>query len=366
MSKIYRDIRLRQGSAEWKEWRYNTGIGGSEIASVLATDSFELSQLCYTPPIKLFLSKISEPVQQFTGNISSEEGKFQEWSIVERFKYYDLERPDNMLMHENRKARNVINRVHRPNCVWHNPTWEWLFYSPDAAWVMPNEDNPNRWHRHAVLESKLTNSMETARYLNRVNPSHVMQVLLGLMITGLPIGYILLLIDGQFFEPVPIYPDKEMFEWIQDISGQFWLRVAKARKIKAEYGIPYYFGVNPDTLTERQREGAELLSQLEPDLVGSDHECKFIREMIIPRPEETPRDGTDEEYALCQNYLEANEKIDKAEAEKKKVYNELVLSLNGCNKINFPNAPVKGAFYSYMPDKNGRASIRVSQKIKQA
>lgn len=365
MTKIYRDIRLRQGSHAWKLWRSDTGIGGSEIASVLATDSFELSQLVYTPPLKLHLQKLGEPVQAFTGNISSYEGKFQERPIVERFKYYDLSRPDNLLMHQNIEQNIVLNRVHRPNCVFHNPTWEWLFYSPDAVWVMPNEDNANHWHRHAILESKLTNSMETARYANRVNPSHVFQVQLGLMITGLPIGYILLLIDGQFFEPVPIYPDKEIHEWIQDISGQFWLRVAKARKIKMEYGIPYYFGVNPDTLTERQREGAELLSQLEPDLVGSDHECKFIREMIIPRPEETPRDGTEEEYGLCVSYLEANEKIDKAEAEKKKLYNELVLSLNGCNKINFPDAPVKGAYYSYMPDKNGRASIRVSQKIKQ-
>lgn len=365
MQKIYRDILLRQGTPEWKEWRYNQGIGGSEIASVMATDSFELSQIVYTPPIKLHLAKIGEPVQQFTGNVVSYEGKLQEKDIVKRFKFYDLERPDNLLMHKNIEQNIVINRVIRPNRVFHNPQWEWLFYSPDAVWVLPDQINPRKYHRHAILESKLTNSMETARYVNRVNPSHVLQVMLGLKITGLPIGYILLLIDGQFFEPVPIYPDPEVFQWMEDISAQFWLNVVKARKIKLEYGISAYFGVNPDTLTERQREGAAMLAELEPQLVGSDHECKFIREMIIPKSDEIARDGTDEEYALCRAYLEANERIDKTKAEKQKIYNQLVLSLNGFNKVNFPNAPVKGAYYSYMPDKNGKASIRVSQKIKQ-
>lgn len=363
--KIYKDIRLKQGTEEWRQWRYDTGIGGSEIASVLATDSFDLSQLVYTPPLKLFLQKIGEPVQGFTGNISSEEGKFQEKQITHRFKFYDLERPDNMLMHKNMKDGLVLNKVIHPGNVWHNPNFEWLFYSPDAVWVLPDELNPRKYHRHAILESKLTNSMETARYKNRVNPSHYLQVMTGLMITGLPIGYVLLLIDGQFFEPVPVYPDKEVFQWIEQISAQFWTRVVKARKIKIEYQIPYYFGVNPDHLTQQQRDGAELLSQLEPELIGSEHEMAFIREMIIPKPEECPREGTDDEFALCQNYLEANENITKAEAKKREVYERLLMSLNGSNMINFPGAPVKGCYYSYMPDKNGKASIRVSQKIKQ-
>lgn len=357
-TKIYKDIRLKQGTEAWKQWRYETGIGGSEIASVLATDSFELSQLVYTPPLKLYLLKIGEPVQQFTGNVASYEGKLQERSIVERFKYYDLERPDNMLMHKNMEEGIVLNRVLRPNCVFHNPQWEWLFYSPDAVWIRDRK-------RHGILESKLTNSMETNRYKNRVNPSHYLQVMTGLMITGLPIGYVLVLIDGQFFEPVPVYPDKEVFEWIQQISAQFWMRVAKARQIKIEYQIPAYFGVNPDMLTERQREGAELLSQLEPELIGSEHEMNFIREMIIPRPDEFPRDGDDDEFALCVEYIEAGEQIKKAEAKKREVYEKLLLSLDGCNIVNFPQAPVKGCYYSYMPDKNNKASIRVSPKIKQ-
>lgn len=363
-TKIYKDIRLRQGTDAWRQWRYDTGIGGSEIASVLATDSFELSQLVYTAPIKLFHIKIGEPVQQFTGNIASAEGKYQERPIVERFKFYDLERPDNMLMHKNMSENIVLNRVTRPNCVFHNPKWEWLFYSPDAVWL--REEELKKWKRHGLLEAKLTNSMEVNRYTSRVNPSHWLQVSMGLMITGLPIGYVLLLIDGQFFEPVPVYPDKEVFQWIEEISAQFWLRVAKARQIKAEYGIPAYFGVNPDTLSERQKEGVELISQLEPELIGSEHEMAFIKEMIIPKAEEFPRNGTEEEWSLARQYLEANEEIEKAKATKTKAYEQILMSLNGNNVINFPDAPIKGCYYSYKADKNGKPSIYITQKIKQA
>lgn len=361
--KIYKDIRLKQGSEEWKKWRYDTGIGGSEIASVLATSSFELSQLVYTPPLKMFLQKIGEPVQAFTGNVASHEGKFQERAIVHRFKFYDMDRPDNMLMHHNIQNKIAINKVYSPNCVFYNETIPFAFYSPDSLWM--KEYEPKKYLRQALLEAKLTNSMECARYKNKVNPSHIFQVLWGLRITGLPIGYVLTLVDGQFFEPVPVYPDAEIFQWMEDVAADFWRRVIRARMIKIEHNLPYYFGVNPESLTEQQKDGAAKISELEPGLVGSEHEMKFVREMIIPKAEEVSREGTDEEWALCEEYLQANENIKVADANKTKVYERLLLSLHGCNKINFSNAPTPGCFFSYFPDKNGKASLRVSQKIKQ-
>lgn len=362
-AKIYKDVKLRQGTEEWKQWRYDTGIGGSEIASVLATSSFELSQLVYTAPIKLFLQKIGDPVQAFTGNVSSHEGKFQEKAIVKRFVYYDMDRPDNMLMHHNMQNNIVMNRVFSPNCVFYNPDLPHGFYSPDSLWM--KEIEPRKFARAGLLEAKLTNSMECARYKNKINPSHVFQVLWGLRITGLPVGYVLTLVDGQFFEPVPIYPNVEIFQWMEDVSADFWRKVLRARMIKIEHNLPYYFNVNPDSLTEQQKDGVEKISALEPALIGSEHEMKFIREMIIPKAEEVAREGTDEEWMLCEKYLQANENIKHADAEKVKIYEQLLMSLKGANMVNFSNAPVKGCYFSFMPDKNGRPSLKVSQKIKQ-
>ena len=345
--KTYKDLRLYQGTDKWKKWRKESGIGGSEIASVLATDSRELAELVYTPPIKLHLQKIGEPVQEFTGNVPSMEGQFQERGIIERFKWWDLERPDNLGMHKNRIAGNVLNKVYNINCVFWNKDYPWLFYSPDALLMKGRK-------RQGILESKLTTSMETRRYVNKLNPAFYFQVQTGLFLTGLEIGYALLLIDGQWFEVIPIEPDKEVHQWIEYTSAQFWTNVVKARKIKEEYGITSYFLADPETFSEKQRDGIQMLSELEPHLTGNERELDFIRAMIVPQPERNERRGTEQEKELCRQYREVTGEIKELMTRKNDVYGRLLLQLNGCNVVTFDQG-----YYSYLPDKNGKPSLYV-------
>lgn len=349
--KPYRDLRLRQGSLEWLGFR-GTGIGGSEIASVMATDSKELAELVWTPPLKLHLEKLGEPIQLFTGNLATYEGHYQETAILHRFKYYDLERPDALLMHANMKEGLKINQVRKHRGVFQNPRWEFLFYSPDSVMLKDGK-------RCAVLESKLTTSMEAKRYSDRVNPAHYLQVMLGLMITELPIGYLISLVDGQWFEVTPIHPDKDVFEWIERTAAKFWINVLRAREIKVQYNIDAYFGVNPDLFTPEQREGVERLMELEPHLTGSEREVELIKSMIVPQTAEVPREGTQEEFEAAMNYLKATESIKELSALKSTYYNEMLRSLNGYNVINFPSG-----FYSYKADKNGKPAVYVSPKLK--
>ncbi len=351
--KPYKDLKLSQGSDKWKKWRRNRGIGGSEIATVLATDSKDLADLIYTPPIKLYLDKIGENVQQFTGNVPSMEGQFQEHAIVERFKYWDLERPDALGMHKNREAGIVLNRVWNINTVFWNPEYEWLFYSPDAVLLVEGE-------RRAILESKLTTSMETSRYKNRLNPAFYLQIQMGLMITGLPIGYALILIDGQWFDVVPVHPDQAVFDWIKSISARFWASVLKARKIKIEYGIENYFAIDPMSFDEGKREGIKKLEMLEPMLTGNEREIEFIKEMIVPLPERVERQGTIEEQLMCMSYHKVNENLRDLQKEKNVLYSNMLKAMGGSNVVNFDH----GGYYSYLPDKNGKRSLHVSSKLK--
>lgn len=353
MKKPYRDLRLKQRSPEWSTFRLN-GIGGSEIASVMAMASPDLAELVYTSPLKLFLHKLEEPIQAFTGNLHTFEGQYQERAIIDRFKYYDLDQPDAVLMHKNIQDNIRCNDVRQHNGVFQNPKYEWLFYSPDSLFIKDKQ-------RYGILEGKLTTSMETKRYTNKINPSHYLQVMQGLMITGLSVGYILYLIDGQWYEPIKVEPDTQVFKWIEETSADFWLRVVKARKLKIEYELPAYFGVNPVALTERQREGAALIAQLEPNLLGSTHELDFIKGMIAPQAEIIAREGTQDEWEAALGYLKAGEEEKTAEAKKKKHYAEMLRTLNGSNTINFMDG--KSGFYSYKPDKNGKTSLYVSPKI---
>jgi hypothetical protein len=354
MKKPYKEIRLKQGTQAWLDWRQETGIGGSEVSSALATDSAELADLAYQTPIQLHLLKVGEPVTRFSGNVSSEEGKLQEPHIINRFRYYDLETPDQMSIYANMASGNKINGVYQPGNVLQNPKYPWLYYSLDAYVT----ESLNSRKAKGLIEAKLTTSMEANRYVNKVNPSHFLQLQTGLMITGFPIGYLISLVDGKWFNVLPVEPDKEIHQWIETVTAKFWTAVIKARMIKLEYGITSYINVNTDTLTEKQKEGVDILSQLEPSLIGSDHEIDFLKSMIIPRAEEIEREGTQSEFNSAIGYLQANVAVVEAEKKKKIHYGEMISTLDGFNKINFPSG-----FYSYKADKNGKASLKVSDKI---
>lgn len=355
MKRPYKHIKLKQNTPAWEEWRYN-GIGGSEVASALATDSKDLAELVYQTPIQLHLLKVGEPVTKFSGNVSSEEGKYQEKSIIDRFSYYDLESPDQMSIYRNMAKNFKVNGVYSPKDVIQNPKYPWLFLSEDAFMTESVKSRKPK----ALIEAKLTTSMEAARYQNRLNPAHYLQLMTGLLISGFPVGYLCSLVDGKWFEVTKVEADKEIFQWIENTTAMFWLNIAKARKIKIEYGIPTYFNVNPDMLTERQQEGAALLSELEPKLIGSDKEIKFIREMIVPPVEKIERPGTQEEWEYCQQYNQACDGITESESKKNEAYGRLLLSLNGSNYIKFDDG--KGGYYSFTSDKNGKKSLRVSLK----
>jgi hypothetical protein len=357
MKKPYRHIKLKQKSKEWLEWRHENGIGGSEVASALATDSKELSELVYQTPIQLHLLKLGEPVTRFSGNVASEEGAHQEAAILNRLRYYDLENPDQMLIYENMRSCKKINGIYQPGGTLQNPSIPHLFYSMDAFMTESLKSRKPK----ALLEAKLTTSMETSRYENKVSPMHWIQVMTGLMITKLPVGYLISLIDGKWFSVLKIEPDREVFEWIETISASFWRKVLRARIIKLEYGIPAYYNVPVYMFDERQREGVAKLNELEPSLIGSENEIAFLKQMITPRVEEVRRLGSQEEFEEAVGYLKACQKIAEAEAEKNKHYGKMISWLNGYNVVDFPDA----GYYSYKATKKGVNTLNVKIKNEQ-
>jgi len=359
MTKPYKHIKLRQGTEEWSKWRDESGLGGSDVASALAIDSKELAELVYMAPIQLHMLKIGEPVTRFSGNESSEEGKLQEPQILERLRYYDIESNDQMSIYRNMRMNNKVNGIIQPGDVLANEKYPHLFYSLDAFMTAGvNSKKPV-----ALIETKLTTSMEASRYENRTNPAHYIQLMTGLMITELPVGYLVTMIDGKWFNITKVTPDVEIFKWIAKTSAHFWQNVLRAKIIKREYEIDAYYNVNPAVFTPKQLEGVERLQALEPDLVGTDHEVQFIKDQIITTTEEVVREGTMVEDSFLRDYLRISNEIAAKENERNVAYSKLIGSLNGFNVIEYPE--VKGGFYSYKANKNGRASLYISPKLRE-
>ena len=354
--------RIKLHSKAWHEFRKN-GIGASEASSVLAMDSKVLADLVYTPPIKLHLQKIGEPVQEFTGNQASEAGRFQEKNIVQLLRHHDFENPDGTETYRRANRKEApLRKVIQPNCYFTNSKYPQLFASPDGL-VYPDYNSPTFTKGakpRAGSEAKLTNSFEANKYKNRVSPSFVIQCYQNMMVVELDTWHLAILIDGIFFEVISLKADQEIFDQINYSTTKFWMNVIKARDIKEGAGLLAYYNANPTALTEMQLAVVEDLSALEPDLTGSDRELEFIKEMMIPTPEETTMIGTEEQRGLCINYLKAGEAIKAIESEKTLYTSELIKSLQGTHVAKFDDG--KEGYFSYKPNKNGKASIYVSPK----
>lgn len=347
-------IYIKPHSPEWHQFRYDHGIGGSESSSILATVSKTIAELTYTPPIKWYLGKIGEPVQEFTGNVESRSGHFFEPIILNYYKHYDMDVPSQMDMFDNIEAKRRINRVISPKVYIVNDKYPWLFYSPDAfAW-------PKYGKTKILVECKNTTSMTARRFVNKVDPAFYCQVQQGLLLCELEEAVLCILVDGRWFEPITIKADPEVQQLIIDTSYKMWRNVLEARKIKLQYEIPTYYGMNPQHIKPEWEAAIHTLGGLEPSLINTEDELKFIREMVKPSEDDVEMKGLPEQLELCIEYHKIGDAQDEWKQKKEAVCEKLLLSLGkGFNKAVFED----GSYFSYKNDSRGIAKMYVSDKM---
>lgn len=356
MKSHIKQIAIQPHTPQWFEFRMANGYGGSEIASVVSSRTKTLADLVYTPCLKLHLLKIGEShIQDFTGNVESESGHFFEPIILNFYRFYDMDKPDPLQMYRNIKEGIQMNEVREPKVFIQNEKYSWLYYSPDAFGKI-NKTGPDR-----LLESKHTSSYETKRYVNKVSPSFYAQTMQGLLLTELDHADLCIFVDGKYFEVVTVEPSKEWFDIILETSHASWLNVLKARKIKIEYELPAYFGMNPEFFTERQKEGAMLLSELEPDLSGTESELEFVKELIIPSTEEVVKIGTEDTLKLCLQYLEITDNAKALVKDSQIIYEKLLLELGAGHNVCMLDDM---KLFSYKKDNRGTAKLLINKDLK--
>jgi predicted phage-related endonuclease len=268
---------------------------------------------------------IYEPVQGFTGNVSSEMGHVMEPVIINLYKYYDKSKADQMDMFANMKNKSIKNKVICRHNYVVNDKYPHLSASPDG------------FVKKGILECKNTTSMEANKYENKVSPSHIIQCHHNLIVTRREFCDLLLFIDGKWLEVITIEPDKAYRDEIIECSYKFFRTVLQARAIKIEYDIKAYYGINEDSLTSKQKEGVAMLHALEPAFTGTDREADFISDMIKPTPEYTEMAGTNEQFELLLRRSNINSDIKSLESDKNIIENQLKLSLSGKHRAVFEN-----------------------------
>jgi hypothetical protein len=350
-------IHIPQHTPEWLAFREETGYGASEIASVLSEYMPQLTPYIYTPPIQTHLLKIGENVTRFTGNINSEAGHYMEGKIIEMYKYWDNNNPNQMEMYSNMRAGKIQNNIRRCKFIMTNSKYPWLYFSPDAI-------EYGAGGIKGQLEVKNTTSSETNRYPNKVSPSFLAQVCHGLLISEMDYTRILIYIDGYKLEVITIYKDDPMVKQIQEhiieFSYKSWRRVLECRKIKLQYGIEYYYQYNVDFMSADQQEGSKILQTMEPEFVGSEKEYDWIRENVYWREEVEIMPGTQEQYELLMRRKPLKDQIKDMEDEIRKIDAALIHSLGGYHQADFDPG-----YFSYKKDRTGKAKMYVSDKLYQ-
>lgn len=321
----------------------------------MAMESRLLADLVHTPPIKYFLSKIGEPVQEFTGNQASESGHVEEPGIINRFRYYDLANPDALQMYRNMKEKKRLNKVIQPHCYITNSKYPHLFASPDGLLYQNGKCV-------ALVEAKLTNSFEAGTYENRVSPAFVLQCYQNMMLLELDTAYLVILVDGIYFEVITLKADHRVFAQIELTTARFWATVIEARMIKDSAGLETYYNTNTAFLTPEQMEAVVRLQALEPSIIGTDKELDFIKEICKPTVEYTEMLGTVEQELLCAEYLQTGKDIERITGVKQLKQIELIKSLGGTHVAKFERDG-KEIKFTYKPNKNGVCSLRVDDKF---
>jgi hypothetical protein len=321
------------------------GIGGSEIASVPG-----ISLNSYKSGIELFLEKIGEPVFKFKGNRHTNFGKIHEKTIAnEIYPFFEIGF-DADRMFENREAGKIINIVEEYPYKIVNDKYPQLFAELDRKIVTTT--NPG------VLECKNTTSDARRKHVDGVDPSHICQLQQYMMIEEWSYGHLAYHIDGNNADVIDFGPVREVQEGIEYFSAVFWQKVLKARKIKKEYDIDSYYGMNQLLFDSKQKDGVAMLQALEPDLTGESCEVEFLRKYIKPTAEYSEMPGEDNLLDLARKYYQQCEALKQMEKEKERLANEIIVALGGIHVAIYDNGKI-----SYKKDAAGKLRLHVSPKL---
>ena len=331
----------------WHTWRAQ-GVGGSEIGALLGLSKFQ-------SPLELFLRKIGEDVYPFDGNVFTKAGQHDEDLLRFRAQYFEVG-GDTMKMWENIEAGKKVRNT---------KAYPFMVFSKDYPYLFANVDGKcyERNGEKLLLEIKTTSSYASRNYIGGLNPTYLCQVQLYMMILGLDKALIFQRVDGIEYEMYEIPADDEFQQTILDKATEFWMAVTKAKMIKIEHRIDKYYGRAVEGFDESQWDALAELQTLEPDLVGSDSELAFIRDMVKPTEEQSRCVGTDVELHLAHLYLEYQAKAKDNKAAMNKVTAEIILSLGGSHEMIWLDSKDREIKLSYKPDARGRNRLYVSPKL---
>lgn len=203
----------------WLEFR-KSGIGGSEIGTVMGVNPYMSSIELYYKKLGLFDDAKIENVAMFMGN-------FMEEHVATLWKYYEHDDPEAYIRNYN---EGKIQRIcYQPRGYILNSDYPHLFFSPDRIMGTSRD-------KKGALELKTISGWAAKQWEHGIPPSYVYQVVSYMIGLELDYGELCSLEDGRKLTVTPFEMDAQLGnlrDYILEETAMFWERVKQGKAAMA-------------------------------------------------------------------------------------------------------------------------------------
>lgn len=229
---------------KWVSFR-ESGLGGSEVATVLGYNQWKCPHETYYQKIGTFGEKKKTNMAMFMGNIL-------EPIVADLYSYWAGS--DESVI-ENYSAGNRIRNLYEVKGYVLNPEMPWLFFSPDRLDLLDFDHGQKYVVRNGILETdyidevieiKNISGFALKQYEDEFNPAYGIQLMTYLLGLGKEKGRLVTMKDGRDIIEQTIDYDKDIADDILSITYQFWENVKKGREDVLNGGTGDDFAPPPD------------------------------------------------------------------------------------------------------------------------
>ena len=291
---------------QWVAYRKNY-IGGSDVSAILEDENGETLNP-YQSKLELFHEKVGvisktgqETEATYSGHALEDHIKVKYW------RWHDMENPEPEVLMANarlkkqqRYARDVKDK---------------MMYDPKFAHLKINLDG---FIQNTRFESAPRGILEVKSGLGRVWNEYeagipifyILQVQTYLLVTGLKYAEIAVLLDGRYFQCIPIVANKTIQDKILKDTTEFWQLVLEGRQIWED-----------SMLTHQEK--IQALSIIEPPITGTAALDKYLKERFRSDYKAGQLLIDENILDMAESYLDANEALKLKDVDKKMYGNSL-------------------------------------------
>ena len=315
--------RIPEHTDEWFKYR-QTGIGGSEMATVLGLNKYDTVARTFYEKIGALPPKKDDNARMFFG-------RYMEDKIAELWEFYDGT-SDGWI--ENYKNKKIIRQCRNVNGFVVNPSYPWLFGSFDRVQNIKGGVNlltGESLKTEAVLEIKTLSYWSSQMWQDGIPISYLIQVHVYMIILETDYAEIAILKDGNEFLVEKISRDEALCQKIINISKDFWHKLvvpakeAQIKKAEAE---------KTGNMAEVEKWDA-IIQHHEPEPDNSEAYTAFMNERFLK--ERSMIEGNMAMYDLAKQDKMLNALKGKIDDERTGIKNQFIkqMTLAGTELIDF-------------------------------